>query len=137
MRFSLVRSVSLVGGIVLSGCGTLLAAPDGSIPEDDRSSTEPEPSTAEQMPRTPPADLASSQVVVDVDGGVDADANGRRTNGEDCTSNAECESGACFAEGKKHYCSIACAEPDETDATCEALGAPFSGLCSKQGFCKR
>lgn len=50
-----------------------------------------------------------------------------------CASDTECESGVCFSGGMQSYCSVTCTM-ENAATTC---GAPFTGSCNKQGFCKR
>jgi hypothetical protein len=90
-----------------------------------------------------PDEGAPTGPVITQDAGADADADagvapdgagGAKANGDDCTTGAECQSGVCFAGGKSSYCSLPCTP---ADAVTVCAGAPFTGQCNMQGFCRR
>ena len=128
-----LRSVSIVGGVVLSGCGTFLSAPDDPASSQTVDGTEADQSNGVlQETVIPPSgdDAATTQITT----GTGGDA-GVKKNGEDCTGDDDCQSGVC-TEGKNRYCTIECDSDQKKDPKCTALGAPFTGEC-KEGICKR
>lgn len=78
---------------------------------------EGEPSN--EVPPPPPPDAAAPSNLL--------------PNAASCVTAAQCQSGQCFIGGMQSFCTVSCT-PANANQLC---GAPFSGTCNKQGYCKR
>jgi hypothetical protein len=96
----------------------------------------------------PPA-TADSGTTVDAGGSTDTGAvadtggtketgttgdGGKKAFGEDCNSDGECESNACFMGNGQQFCSLHCTA--NTAAT-DCPVPPTTGECNPKGFCRK
>lgn len=67
-------------------------------------------------------------------GASDASGDGgKKALAEDCTADAECESGICWKGSKSSWCSTKCTPTNAKDV-CTGI---FAGDCNQQGYCRR
>ncbi len=75
---------------------------------------------------TAPVDASPSAA----DAALDA---AKKSTGDTCTQDDECEAGACFKGATRAFCTKRCA-PDTAAEDCPI--PPYLGVCNMQGFCK-
>ncbi len=70
------------------------------------------------------------------DAAADATAEGgavKKALAEDCTADAECESGVCFLGTRTNWCTLRCTAANAA----EVCAGIFAGQCNMQGYCRR
>jgi len=76
-----------------------------------------------------PADSGSTPA----DSGGTTGDGGKKAFGEDCNVDGDCETGACFAGNKQHFCTFHCMA---ATAATDCPKPPTTGECNNQGYCR-